>query len=72
MKFPDDMKTKVSGCFRLIFIKKRSLQVNCCWYACPVSWLDEFGQVLEVDLQKIRSLSLVDHYVSKTFASQFR
>ena len=35
-KFPNDVKTKVSEYFRLIS-RKRSWQVNHCYYACPAS-----------------------------------
>ena len=66
-KFCNDMKTKVSGCFRLIAKKSLGRFIVVAALVLPLG-LDKFGHVLDVDLPRKRS-SLVDRFINEIFAS---
>ena len=65
-KFRNDIKTKVSGCFKLIAKKSHGRLIAATMLVLPLG-LREFGQVFNVDLLKKRSF-LVDRFVNKIFA----
>ena len=67
-KFCNDMKTKVSWCFRWIAKKSYGKLIAFAILVLPLA-LDKFEHVLDADLPKTRS-SLVDHFVNKIFASR--
>ena len=64
-KFCNNMKTKVSECFRLIAKKSCGRLIVVAMLILPLG-LDKFGHVLDADLKK--KSSLVDRLVNEIFA----